>query len=51
RGAAEALLTGDEPLANSLLEAAQLTTPGGSLLSSYDGLGREYVVPKWAFSN
>jgi len=51
RGAAEALLNSQEDLANTIIEAAQMNTPQGTLLSSYDALGHEYVVPKWAFSN
>jgi len=51
KGAADALIEGREDMANSLLQAAQITTPEGSLLSCYDELGHEYVVPKWGYSN
>jgi len=51
KGAAEALIEGREDLANSLLQASQISTPEGNLLTCYDELGHEYVVPKWGYSN
>lgn len=51
RAASDALAQGDEDLANAIIDAANLTTPSGSLAKCYDELGAAYVVPPFAFSN
>jgi hypothetical protein len=47
---AEAMLAGDIPLANSVLEAADLRVPHGDLSVVYDALGQLYQLPRYVYS-
>ncbi len=46
----EALLQGDVPLANALLDAADIRVPNADLSVAYDSLGHLYQVPRYCYS-
>ncbi|KAG5175922.1 hypothetical protein JKP88DRAFT_270922 [Tribonema minus] len=51
KAACEALLEGDEELANSIMEASAVICPTGVMTLCYDDSGLEYRVPKYCFRN
>eukprot|EP01038_Epipyxis_sp_PR26KG_P015924 gene15924-21604_t len=51
RTAAEAILDNDLGLANAILEASNISTPGGTLEVSYDERGHQYKVPNYCIAN
>lgn len=51
KGAAEALLSGDLPLASAILEASNVISANGSLELCYDERGHRYKVPQYCYSH
>ena len=49
--ASELLRNSDVNMANTILEAAQITTPNGSLGVCYDATGQKYEVDAYCYSN
>ena len=50
KGVAQALIDGDVALANALLDAAEFTSPNGSLELCYDSYGEQYAVPTLCYA-
>jgi Ubiquitin-binding domain len=50
QAACEHLLSGDEVMCNSILDASEVIH-SGSLATCFDSLGHEYIVPQLCYSN
>jgi hypothetical protein len=49
--ASELLVNNDADMANTILQAAQVTSPNGSLAVCYDALGQKYEVDVYCYSD